>query len=184
VPRERTTSSHRRRIQSTCANRRAPGQPSSRHHTPTSATVRGPSENWRSRVARAITPARPVQSSTKPSGCSRTVDCSTTTPAAIRLGQDHVGERIHVNLPTAGTACEQLDAGPPRPTNRVAVDRGNSTRSIASLMPIASNSLPQLGGRDTARPRLTSGRVMSWTSWPHFASKSDAAAPAARRRGR
>jgi hypothetical protein len=45
-------------------------------------------------------------------------------------------------------------------------------------MPIASKSLPQLGGNDTASPRLTCGRVMSRTAWPHFASNSEAAAPA------
>ena len=44
-------------------------------------------------------------------------------------------------------------------------------RSIASLTPIASNSLAQLGGIDTASPRPGDGRVIRRTGWPHAASK-------------
>ena len=69
--------------------------------------------------------------------------------------QHHVGERVDIDLPAARAAGERLDArrrSLPHHTV-LPVDRMKPARSIASLTPIASNSLPQLGGSDTARPR-------------------------------
>ena len=178
-----TTSIRRRMTRRSCACRRAPatrGRCAIRRPARWCAALR---HNSRTPFSFAITPVRPVQSSTNGRSAARTrhrgtARRSTATPARTPRG-------------AASTSSAPSSTCQPRapPANRLhtrrhalphhtvlPVERMNPACSIASATPMASNSFAQLGGRDTARRWSARGRVISRTRWPHDARASRAAA--------
>ena len=86
--------------------------------------------------------------------------------------EHHIGKRIDVELPSERAIRERLDArvtaAPPHGVSRRSQEAGALDR-IADANRV--EQLPATRWNDTASPRLTGGRVISRTSWPHFASK-------------